>query len=217
MDLSQVKIYRILHIDNIPHILANGITHKDSPKANPNFVQIGDVSLINNRNTRKVIVENGDHSKIIEKITLGDFMPFYFGVKMPMLYVIIQGGNFVEKAVKAEDIIYVACSVESIVNSDLVYYFSDGHATDSFTSFFNKNKITDLPEIIDWAAVQTSYWGGQENLNLKRKKQAEFLVKGDIPSNFIVGYGCFDDPSKLKLISFGIDRQLIKIIPNAYY
>ena len=128
-----------------------------------------------------------------------------------MLYVIIQGGN-VEKAVKAEDIIYVACSVESIVNSDLVYYFSDGHATDSFTSFFNKNKITDLPEIIDWAAVQTSYWGGQENLNLKRKKQAEFLVKGDISSNFIVGYGCFDDPSKLKLISFGIDRQLIKII-----
>ncbi len=48
MNLGQVNIYRILHIENIPHVLANGITHKESPKANPAFVGIGDVSLISN-------------------------------------------------------------------------------------------------------------------------------------------------------------------------
>lgn len=217
MKLDQVNIYRILHIENIPHIIENGITHKNSPNANPNFIGIGDISLINNRETRKINVDNGTTFNTIEVINLGDFTPFYFGVKMPMLYVVQHGGNFVEKPNKSEDIIYVACSIKSIINSDLLYFFSDGHATDFLTSFYNKDKINQLPEIIDWTAVQTSYWGGQENLNLKRKKQAEFLVNGDIPSDFIVGYGCYNELAKQRLIEFGINEQLVKVIPNAYY
>ncbi len=134
-----------------------------------------------------------------------------------MLYVIQQGGNFVEKASKPEDLVYVVCSVQSIVNSELTYYFSDGHATDFLTSFYNKDKIMELPQIVDWTAVKTPYWGGNDNLNIKRKKQAEFLVMEDIPSNFIVGYGCYNDSSKQALIGFGIDGQLVKVIPNAYY
>lgn len=145
MNLGQVNIYRMLHIENIPHVLANGITHKDSPNANPNFVEIGDISLISNRNTRQVNVDNGNTFNTIEVITLGDFTPFYFGVKMPMLYVIQQGGNFVEKANKPEDIVYVACSLQSIVNSELIYYFSDGHPTDFLTTFYNRDEITQLP------------------------------------------------------------------------
>lgn len=217
MKLDQVNIYRILHIENIPHIIESGITHKNSPNANPNFIGIGDISLINNRETRKVNVDNGTTFNTIEVINLGDFTPFYFGIKMPMLYVVQHGGNFVERPNKSEDIIYVACSIKSIINSDLLYFFSDGHATDFLTSFYNKDKINQLPEIIDWTAVQTSYWGGQENLNLKRKKQAEFLVSGDIPSDFIVGYGCYNEFAKQRLIEFGINEQLVKVIPNAYY
>lgn len=217
MKLGRVNIYRILHIENIPHIIENGITHKKSPNANPNFIGIGDISLINNRETRKVNVDNGSTFNTIEVINLGDFTPFYFGVKMPMLYVVQQGGNFVEKPTKSEDIIYMACSISAIINSDLLYYFSDGHATDFLTSFYNKDKINQLPEIIDWTAVKTSYWGGQENLNLKRKKQAEFLVGGDIPSEFIIGYGCYNESAKQRLMEFGINEQLVKVIPNAYY
>lgn len=134
-----------------------------------------------------------------------------------MLYVIQQGGNFVEKANKPEDIIYVACSIESIINSDLIYYFSDGHATDFLTTFYNKDKVDQLPLIVDWTAVKMPYWGGQENLDIKRKKQAEFLVQGDIPPDFIIGFGCYNDSAKQKLMEFGIDKELVKVIPNAYY
>ncbi|MEQ8471905.1 MAG: DUF4433 domain-containing protein [Marinoscillum sp.] len=215
--MSQIKIYRILHIENIPHILSNGITHKDSPHANSDFVGIGDLSLINNRNTRRVNVDNGNTFNTIETITLGDFTPFYFGVKMPMLYVIQNGGNFVEKANSPENVIYVACSAESIIKSGLRYYFSDGHATDFLTTFYNKDEADQLPQIVDWTAVKTPYWGGQENLNIKRKKQAEFLVQGDIPSDFIVGLGCYNNFAKQKLMGFGVDEQLVKVIPNAYY
>lgn len=217
MNLSEVKIYRILHIENIPHILSNGITNKNSSNANTNFIGIGDISLINNRNTKQVNVDNGNTFNTIETITLGDFIPFYFGIKMPMLYVIQHGGNFVEKANKPEDIVYIVCSVQSIIDADLSYYFSDGHATDFFTTFYNRDEISQLPQIVDWKAIKTPYWGGQENLDTKRKKQAEFLVQDNIPSNFIIGYGCFNDKAKQKLIALGANEQLVKVIPNAYY
>jgi len=74
-----------------------------------------------------------------------------------------------------------------------------------------------LPNIIDWDSIKAPFWGGQENLNRKRKKQAELLVSDDLPANFIFGFCCFNQESKDKLIGMGIDEGKIKVIPNAYY
>ncbi len=113
-----------------------------------------------------------------------------------MLYVVQNGGNFVEHATKPEDIVYLVCSLSSIVESDYTYYFSDGHATDNFTTFYDKTQLDGLPDIIDWEAIKTQYWGGNENLNLKRKKQAEFLVSEDINSSFLIGYVCYNQTAE---------------------
>lgn len=201
----------------MPHILGNGITHKDSPNCNPLFESIGDQSLINNRLTKHVWVDNGDMANPVRKITLGDYIPFYFGVKMPMLFVVQKGGNFVIQANSPENIVYMACSLKSIIEKDIDYYFSDGHATDNLTTFYDSSKISSLPNIIDWNAVKSAYWGGQENLNLKRKKQAEFLIANDIPSGVIVGFGCYNESARDLLAGFGIDKSIIRIIPNAYF
>jgi len=99
MDLAEIKIYRMTHIDNIPHLLQNGITHRNSPNHNPNYITIGDTSLINKRDTKPVSVDNGNFLDFdAPTINLCDYIPFYFGVKMPMLYVIQNGGNFVINA-----------------------------------------------------------------------------------------------------------------------
>lgn len=216
MDLKHINIYRMTHIDNIPHILEYGITHRNSVNANPNFKAIGDASLINTRNNKTVNITNGNN-QVIEQIILGDFIPFYFGVRMPMLYVIQHGGNFVPQATNAENIIYMACSVHKIANLNLTFYFSDGHATDILTTFYDKNFLSNLNNIIDFDAIKSSYWGGSENLDIKRKKQAEFLVKEDIPVSCIIGYGCYNEKAKNKLIEFGISEKMIKIIPKAYF
>ena len=218
MDLAEIKVYRITHIDNISHILLNGITHRNSLNNNPNFVAIGDITLISTRDNKQITVDNGDFLILdAPTITLGDFIPFYFGVKMPMLYVIQNGGNFVIKSTPASKIIYMVCSVSRVIKNQENYFFSDGHATDSLSTFYDKTKIADLSEIIDWNAVRASYWGGQDNLNLKRKKQAEFLASEDIAANLIFGFGCYDDVAKNKLIELGIKEEKIKVIPNAYY
>lgn len=103
-DSSKIRIYRMIYIDNIPHILQYSITSDSSLNRNPNFQKIGDGSLINKRNQKEL--DNGKK--------LGDYIPFYFGWKMPMLYVIQKGYNNVKQQ-KTEEIVYcVSSSVEKI-------------------------------------------------------------------------------------------------------
>lgn len=214
--IDEIKLYRITHIENIPHILKYGITHKRSKKYNPNYINIGDSSLINTREIKKVDVTNGSDLPI-NSLTLGDFTPFYFGVKMPMLFVIQLGGNFVGRATPPEEIIYLVCSLKKVAKTGNDFYFTDGHATDSLTTFYDSSMFERILEIINWKAVNAQYWGGDENLEVKRKKQAEFLVKGDLPTQVIEKYFCFNEKAKNKLISFGIKESVIEIEPNAYY
>lgn len=206
------------HIDNIPNIMQNGINHKNSPNFNPNFIPIGDTSLIDTRSTKRVSIDNGEMLNFnAQTIILGDFIPFYFGIKMPMLYVIQNGGNFVEKATPAENIVYIACMISNIIQSGGVYYFSDGHATDSLSSFYDRSKINELPNIIDWDSIKEPFWGGHKNLDIKRKKQAELLVSNDLPAQFIAGLCCYNENAKERLVNMGIEERKIKVIPRAYY
>ncbi len=199
MQFNKIFIYRITHIDNIPHIFENGITHKEDKMANPNYKSIGDLSLIDNRLQRKVQVDNGDYLNLnAPEITLGDFIPFYFGVRMPMLYVIQHGGNFVLEPISPENIVYLACHLQTLTNNIKNYYFTDGHAVDSFTSFYDPSRTGNISDLIDWKAVKTKYWGGNENLNAKRKKQAEFLSGERISAKLITGFACYNSKVKIK-------------------
>lgn len=119
-DLSKTYIYRITHIENIPHILENGITRRDSANANNSYVNIGDSSLIATRNEKQITVDNGEqdyeHAEIIH---LGDFVPFYFGYRMPMLFVIQKGYKGVTKQLP-ENIVYCVTTVQKIINESLI-------------------------------------------------------------------------------------------------
>ena len=69
-DLNKTYLFRMTHVDNIPHIIQHGITHSSSVNTNPNFISIGDSSLISSRNN--ILLNNGR--------LLGEYIPFYFGV-----------------------------------------------------------------------------------------------------------------------------------------
>jgi hypothetical protein len=206
----------MVHIENIPHILQHGITHKYSKSANPDFVPIGDQSLIDARSTKQVTVSNGER-RCKTTIILGNFTPFYFGVRMPMLYVVQRGGNFVKAPTPPEKIVYIAYRLVKVIESGNTYYFSDGHATDSFTTFYDQEKIEALPKIINWNAVKEKYWSGEENAILKREKQAEFLVEGDLPIAGVRGYVCYNGTAEQSLKDQGIEEGQLRVWPDAYY
>lgn len=162
------------HIENIPHILQYGITHHHSPNANSHYRSIGDRSLIDFRANKEINIGS-------ECIVLGDYIPFYFGIRMPMLYVIQHGGNCVPQATKAEEIVYVVVSLAQIIEDEKI-------------------------------------WSGENiDRDLKRRKQAEFLVKNDIPPEYIIGYVCYNQSSKERMINWKIPENIIKVFPQAYY
>ncbi|MCU0446744.1 MAG: DUF4433 domain-containing protein [Microscillaceae bacterium] len=175
------------HIENIPHILQNGITHSSSAKANPSFTAIGDSSLISTRSS--FLLKNGKR--------LGEYIPFYFGTRMPMLYVIQNGFNMVKPAL-AEEIVYCVTSVQKIIDLGLDFVFTDGHAIDSFSSQYNTTDIQHIDTILDKSAINARYWKDENDLDKKRRKEAEFLVLGDIAPTDVLGYLTYNETSQKK-------------------
>ncbi|MDY7396215.1 DUF4433 domain-containing protein [Aureibaculum sp. 2210JD6-5] len=193
------------HIQNIPHIHVNGITHKDSKNANNVYKSIGDSTLISTRNN--FIMPNGR--------TLGEYIPFYFGYRTPMLYVIQNGFNGVS-SVKAENIVYCVSSIQKIIDAGLDFSFTDGHATDGFSNFYFAKDIKNISDNIDFEAINAKYWKKEGDLDFKRRKEAEFLILDDIVNDLILGYIVSNKKAKDLLLSFGVNNK-IAIKPDYYF
>jgi len=204
--LNNKYIFRITHIENVPHILHYGITHLSSPNANPDFVPIGDSSLIATRN--EFVLNNGNR--------LGDYIPFYFGKLTPMLYVVQKGFNAVNR-ITPDNIVYFVSSIQKIIDLKLDFVFTDGHAVDGFSTQYNKDDIDRIDEVIDWNAVNVKYWKSESDLDLKRRKEAEFLVLGDIAADALLWFIVYNQHAKDRLIGFGLNEKQVQIEPKAYF
>lgn len=175
MDVSKdIWLFRIIHYKNLSYILKHGFCTKDSPKADPNYISIGDPLLIKSRRIHDVLVNppNG---------TLGEYIPFYFGSRSPMLYNIYKGYGV--KQFPQEEIIYLCCKLQDIIESEYEWCFTDGHAKTKTTEFFNNINYL---ERINKQDVDATYWiANEKDKDIRRKKQAEFLVKSELNANFI--------------------------------
>lgn len=195
------------HLQNISHILQHGITHINSPNRNAEYIPIGDSSLINARDT--FMLPNGK--------MLGNYIPFYFGPRMPMLYVMQKGFNGVQPTA-ARDIVYCVSSVEAIEQLGLRYVFSDGHAVDIFTSFYSPKDIQNIENLIDRKAINSKYWNDESDLDLKRRKEAEFLVAGDIEVNAVLGFVVYNADAEKQILQInGFQNKKLIIKPEYYF
>lgn len=206
-DFSKIYLYRMVHIDNIEHILQYGITHISSVNSNSAYKPIGDGSLIGKRALKEL-----SNSK-----NLGDYIPFYFGVRMPMLFVVQNGFNGVT-ATNAEDVVYCVTSVAEIIASNLDFIFTNGHAVNSLTEIYGKSDVDEIESYVDKKAVNCKYWVDENDLDLKRRKEAEFLVEGDIPCERVLGFIVANKTAMEKVNSMQTKPyKKIKILPNCYF
>lgn len=205
-ELDKIYLFRMTHIENIPHIIRFGITHSTSFNSNPDFKSIGDNSLISTRNSYQL--NNGK--------LLGEYIPFYFGVRTPMLYVVQNGFNMVSPT-PAEDIVYCVSSVQKILDLHLDFVFTNGHAVDGFSCQYTNSDIKNIETIVDWKAVKAKYWRDENDLDLKRRKEAEFLVLGDISPNAVLGYIVYNENAQNKMIGLGVNETNIHIKSEFYF
>ena len=122
-------VFRITHIDNIPHIAQYGIVKNDSPHRDNHYVCIGDRQIIRLRGEMPV-----------KGYLISDYIPFYFGPRSPMLYVIQHGYNGVQR-IEPEKIVYCVVKIDELVKNDIDCIFTDGHALSMLTSFYEKDQL----------------------------------------------------------------------------
>lgn len=116
------------------------------------------------------------------------------------------------------DIIYLVSSVETIAATDKQWCFTDGHAVEAMSSFYNT--VGELSEI-DWDVINSWSWKERlEDMDRKRRKQAEFLVHSFVEWELFFKVGVFSREMKShveQLISGEDHTPLVSVENNWYY
>lgn len=174
-------LFRMTHIDNLRIILRDGM-YAPNARRYPDYINIGDESLIEQRGEFHVPIAPGG--------VLTDYVPFYFGGHSPMLLNIKTGYRGITQRDQRE-IVYLCTHINTVTQACPEYCFTDGHAKDRLTAYFNN--LADLDKV-DWKAVDLTYWTStEEGPDNMRRKQAEFLVKTYVPLSCLLGIIVLDD------------------------
>ena len=196
---TTIRLYRIVHFQNVEYILKNGMYTRQSPHFDPNYVNIGDNTLISERHDYPVRIQ--DYG------SLGDYVPFYFAGRSPMLLNIKTGFRGIAQRPQHE-IIYFVCKLDDVLDNCKKWFFTDGHAKNSISDFF-----IDLEDLIkiDWDVVKLRIWKQtEEDHDRMRRKQAEFLIKDHVPVVCIEKILVMDDTKK-QLIEDILEKLNISI------
>lgn len=181
------RLFRMTHIENLRFILRDGL-YAPNAKRYAEYLNIGDEVLIAQRKEFVVPVAPGG--------VLSDYVPFYFGGRSPMLLNIKTGYRGVRQREQSE-IVFLCAHIDVIVNSCPDFCFTDGHAKDSLTAYYNNLENLDK---VDWSVVSLSYWSNTEDdPDRMRRKQAEFLVKNYVPLSCVSGIIVFDNKASVKV------------------
>lgn len=169
--MEDALIFHLTHGRNLHGILAAGGLW--SPNHMPAELRPQSIAHegIQDRRARKVVPAGPGG-------VLHDYVPFYFGERSPMLYANHMG--FVAGNPDGQrPLVHLVSTVERVVAQGLEWVFTDGHAVMDYTWFFDD--LAALDEV-DWAAVQARRWANTaQDPDLKRRKQAEFLVFRFVP------------------------------------
>lgn len=199
---ERALIFRIVHRNNVPWILENGMHCRNSNVLDPAYVSIGNRELIDKRNRHPVPCPPGG--------TLGDYVPFYFTPFSPMLLNIKTGWGGIEKRSNSEIVIFVS-SLEKLREHGLTFVFTDRHAYLEAARFFSD--ASHLSEL-DWDLLQRrDFKRDPEDPGKFERYQAEALVYGALPCPCLLGIACYDDIARAEIAQLAADLKLdLKVV-----
>lgn len=199
---DKALIFRIVHRDNVPWLLRNGLHCRHSAVQDPSYRTIGNPDLIDKRQHRSVpIAPHG---------TLSDYVPFYFTPFTPMLLNIKTGYGGVTQ-VPNEEIVILVSSLHTLQELGHPFVFTDRHAYLVGANFYSD--LADLAQI-DWVILQRrDFKRDPDDPGKIERYQAEALVYQQVPSEALLGIGCYTDVVKNALdqvvAGCGLNLQLV--------
>lgn len=194
---ERALIFRIVHIDNVPWILDNGMHCRTSEIQAPDYRVIGNKDLILIRGSRAVPIQPGG--------TLADYVPFYFTPFSPMLYNINTGFGEVERLPNEQIVIFTSC-LHQLEKIDIPYVVSDRHAYLEAAQFCNdRSSLKDLPWQL-WQ--QKDFTRDLDDPSKFERYQAEALVFKHIPVEAFLGLVCYTPKEENLLMRMVEERAL---------
>ena len=209
LDAERAHIFRITHIENVEWDIEHGLQCRNSPLANPNFRNIGNLDLIEKRKTRLVPMPPWG--------TLSDYIPFYFTSRSPMLLNIKTGYNDIPRIPMADIVIYAA-SLRDLAAAGVPFVYTDRHAKLEFARFSNDLKDLDR---IDWGILNASdFKRDPAYLDKMDRYQAETLVHRELPCASLGAIVCYNDHSKAIVTEVarrhGLEKEIL-VRPRMYF
>jgi hypothetical protein len=204
-------IYHITHVNNLEQIIRCQGLWCDAQRVQQAFSCIGIAHQdLKNRRARTIV-------RAAVRGTLADYVPFYFANRSPMLYSIHTG--FVEGYDSGQtSIIYLVSSVEQVVQGNRPWCFTNGHAVEAMTDFFDDVGRLDQ---VDWPVIDHWSWKNtEEDPDRKRRKQAEFLVHQSFPWSWVESIGVINAQMEQKVAAILANVQHqppIEVRPNWFY
>lgn len=182
---------------------------RSSSQQDANYVNIGSPELIAKRRQRHIPISPGG--------TLSDYVPFYFTPFSIMMYNIKTGYQGVTCRPNEEIVICIS-SQHRIVELNLPFVFTNGHALMVEADFYNN--LADLDKI-DWLLLQSKDFKRDPNDLYKQfRYQAEALVHHHVPLHALRAMVCFNDSgcSELETLRDEFNRCLeIRVHPKFYF
>ena len=188
LNRDKAWLWRIVHRDNLPWILSNGLHCGNSKKYSPSWISIGNQELIDKRADHMVPQPPGG--------VLNDYVPFYFTSFSVMMYNIHSDWGGVQQRLN-EEIVILVSSMRHIHQQGLRFLFTDRHAYSRGANFYQD--LADLDKI-DWPLLQRRDFIHDPDDPAKFERyQAECLVHQYCPISGLLGIGCYTDELKLQL------------------
>ena len=189
---DKALVWRIVHGDNLPWILDNGLHCGNSAVRSPQWISIGNQELIDRRATHPVPVPPGG--------LLNDYVPFYFTPFSVMMRNIQTGWGGVQRRANAEILILVS-SLRHVADLGLPFLFTDSHAFYRWANYHD-----DLAKLdrIDWPILQARDFKRDPDDPAKFERyQAEALVYRHCPVSGLLGVVCYTEAVKI-----GVEKQV---------
>jgi hypothetical protein len=181
---EKALIWRIIHRDNLPWILDNGLHCANSNIAAPHYINIGNTDLIDKRRHRIVPIAPGG--------TLADYIPFYFTPFSVMMKNINSGRGVQQR--QNDEIIILVSSLHHVRELSLPFVFTNAHAFPDWSNYYS-----DLAQLsnIDWPILQHRNFKRDDNDPRKMERyQAEALVFQHLPIQGLLGIICYTEALK---------------------
>jgi ssDNA thymidine ADP-ribosyltransferase, DarT len=208
-------IVHFTHVDNLPGIVAEGRLVCDGVACRGlTRTEVGDVRIKEARRRRAVGVDPGG--------CVGDYVPFYFGPRSPMMYRIAAdcrdsiSGRYPDGD---RPLVYFATTVGAVVDDGLGWVATDGNAATATSRF--TSVLDELDGMVDWPLMTAPMWNNTpEDPDRQRRRMAEFLVHRELPLPLVrrvVAYSdSYADRARLALAGHDLSNRVF-VRPDWYY